>query len=151
MLRALPIGRPIHTSDVDGDGCEDASEDICREDPILSDDADCPVVCTGGCDTGVCIIACDQTLSQCLQAMLVCPDSLPCEIRCGTFRVSKRSAIQCSDYGCQLSCTATSTCRGSELNCGASACSASCPGTSAGVNSVEAGWSCDLDIDADCN
>ena len=111
---------------------------------------DCPDVCSGGCESGVCTIDCsgekacendDITCPEGLACKLVCagedacreatrncPLTYACTVDCDASTASCRKAtIQCSTGPCTLTCASDwDVCRDTELECGPNACTAIC-------------------------
>ena len=113
----------------------------------------CPVGCSGGCEGGVCIIACGGK-GSCISD-LVCPSGWPCRVSCGGFRACTAArfdgsnasslsiecagaescvaaAMICPTAGdCGVLCGGAMSCVSFSLACGPGRCAADCSGASA--------------------
>ncbi len=140
----------------------DGSGNCCGERPTPPGDADCPTVCSGGCEGGECVIACltfeacrQSTLAcpagfscrlvctaggACRQAELMCPDTWPCTVACGPEDACRDLAVHCSNGTCEIACT-DNGCDRADVFCGKGACTATC-GEGADEPDVECGEAC---------
>ncbi len=113
---------------------DDAALRACRE--------ACSAVDGGGCDGGVCVIACNAT-GAC-QTTITCPPGVPCRVECTQKQACK--AVTCGDAStCSIFCYGEQACDGnvgsnaeaSEIQCvGKEACrgNVSCTGASCTVS-----------------
>ena len=87
----------------------------------------CPPECTGGCTDGVCNISCGR--SECRDAMLHCPDGMPCKLACDGLAACSDSTFVCNeDQPCFLECADEVNCGGLTMHCGDGSCQAECLG-----------------------
>lgn len=114
----------------------------------------CPEVCTGGCEAGVCTIACSGK-DACKDARVTCPDGLDCLVSCEGEKSCEKTDVECARHvGCEVRCLgdgaclratlfaqATGTmhlvcadehdaCKDAEVRCDTNACTAICHGPS---------------------
>jgi hypothetical protein len=110
--------------------------------PYLPDLGDCPVVCSGGCSGGWCVIQ-DPT------GAAVCPTSIPCEVRCLAPK-SCPSTVTCGNAACIVRCGSSSTGNGQmcggAIDCSqSSSCQINCLGPKACSSSIQCGTgTCDI-------
>jgi hypothetical protein len=114
----------------------------------------CPPECTGGCNAGVCTIACNAAgecqgnppincpagfacvvscggTDGCRQNTINCPDGYPCTVTCTGQTACRFTNVNCSATGvCNVACgSANQTCRDGLVTCGGNSCQVTCPGS----------------------
>jgi hypothetical protein len=141
-------------------GCGDDGGQ-CLPDPALPPTSDCPAICSGGCEPGLCRIDCPATvcesmtitcppdracelschgLDACDASTIVCPPELACAVTCSEgVDACGDVSLMCGDASCSFDCDAAA-CVGSAVRCGRGACTSTCAGASAPT--VDCGSSC---------
>ncbi len=81
-----------------------------RKPPSGSPEDVCPSLCTGGCQDGVCKIACDGT-TACRDTVIHCPEGRPCKVECAGTGACQESYLSCiPGQPCQVECTGAGSC-----------------------------------------
>lgn len=132
--------------------------------PGMSGMGACPEECTGGCDSGACIINCNGP-DACSATTIACPGEWPCviscagpmacnasdidgsgatslSVRCTGERACLANTLTCpTTGGCDVTCGADA-CGAMTQECGAGSCTATCAGGAPGFDQTCGTSSC---------
>lgn len=86
----------------------------------------CPEGCTGGCEDGVCVLACGGE-AGCDATQITCPQGWPCRVDCLGKDTCKDATIVCpGQHACEVQCAGDHACEKAQIGCGDGPCSVAC-------------------------
>lgn len=115
---------PSSTSSSESEGDSSPTEvNTCVDGP--PNEGPCPMGCTGGCGSGVCVIACEG--KSCEDKPVECPAGWPCHVQCEGKDRCKKADVTCPPlHACEVECSGEHACEDLTLSCGDGPCAMAC-------------------------